>query len=69
VRDDRGADVQVGAKAANVIEMLVCIHQEANRLVRKQARHLLDDGQASFFVERRFDDDDIVSEFDRDAVV
>ena len=69
MRDDRGADVHIGAQPADMIEVLMGIDEEANRLVRDELHDLLDHRQVSLLVERRFDDGDVVLELDGHTVV
>ena len=69
MRDDRGADMHVRAEPADVVEMLMRIHQEANRLVRDELHDLLDHRQVPSLIERRFDHGNVILELDGHAVV
>ena len=69
MRDHGGADVDVGAQPAGVIEVLVRIDDEADRLVGNPANDLFDHREASRFAERRVEDGDEAGELDGDAVV
>ena len=68
MRHDRRADVVVGAKPADVIEMRVRADQPADRLVRRELRDLLDDGEAALFAARRFEHGDEIAELHHVAV-
>ena len=68
VRDDGGADVEVGAQAADVIEVRMRADQPADRLARRQLRDRLDDGEAALFVRRRLEHRDEVVELHHVAV-
>jgi hypothetical protein len=69
VRNDGRANVHVGAEPADVVVVLMRVHQEADGLVGHEAHDLVDHGEIAPLVERRLDDGDVLLELDRDAVV
>ena len=52
-----------------MVEMLMGVHHEADRLAGNKSDDFLDHRQAALLVERRFDYDDVILELDRDAVM
>src|ERR1019366_6768684 len=67
--DDGGAEIDHGAKAAGVIEMMVGVDNFGKRLVGIELLDFGKQGERAGFTQRSFNQGNVISEFNEDAVV
>ncbi len=69
MRDDHRSDVHIGSESADVIVMLVRVHEESNGFVGDTFHDLFDYGEVPGLIDGRFDNGDEILELDSDTVV
>src|SRR5256885_13184597 len=67
--DDGGTLCEIRTEPARVIEMVMRVHNVANRLVGNESAHFREHGEGAFLVQRRLDHRDKILEVDGNAVM
>src|SRR4029450_3740027 len=67
--NNRRAFRNIGPESTRVIEVVVCVHQVANRLVGDELLHFSDHGERTLLVQGRLDHRYEIAELESHAVV